>query len=66
MHLYARMRARTRVRPCALLPPQIKPLPRPDEEIKKRRGGKRLRKMKERYGLTDVGAPPPLLGSFWG
>ncbi|KAJ9526511.1 hypothetical protein QJQ45_017845, partial [Haematococcus lacustris] len=33
----------------------VKPLPRPDEgEGKKRRGGRRLRKMKERYGLTDV------------
>jgi hypothetical protein len=31
-----------------------KPLPAPDAEIKKRRGGRRLRKMKERYGLTDV------------
>ncbi|KAG2446240.1 hypothetical protein HXX76_000832 [Chlamydomonas incerta] len=33
---------------------QIKPLPVPDAEIKKRRGGRRLRKLKERYGLTDV------------
>ncbi|KAG2497858.1 hypothetical protein HYH03_004124 [Edaphochlamys debaryana] len=33
---------------------QIKPLPVPDAEAKKRRGGRRLRKMKERYGLTDV------------
>lgn len=32
----------------------IKPLPKPDAEVKKRRGGRRLRKMKERYGLTDV------------
>ncbi|MEW5303488.1 MAG: hypothetical protein WDW36_006174 [Sanguina aurantia] len=32
----------------------VKPLPAPDAEIKKRRGGRRLRKMKERYGLTDV------------
>lgn len=31
-----------------------KPLPAPDAEIKKRRGGRRLRKMKERYGLTDM------------
>jgi U4/U6 small nuclear ribonucleoprotein PRP31 len=31
-----------------------KPLPAPDAEVKKRRGGRRLRKMKERYGLTDV------------
>ncbi len=34
---------------------QIKPLPRPDEfENKKRRGGRRIRKMKERYGMTDM------------
>lgn len=33
---------------------QVKPLPIPDAEAKKRRGGRRLRKMKERYGLTDV------------
>ncbi|KAI8469084.1 MAG: U4/U6 small nuclear ribonucleoprotein [Monoraphidium minutum] len=33
---------------------QIKPLPAPDAEIKKRRGGRRLRKMKERFGLTDM------------
>jgi Prp31 C terminal domain len=32
----------------------VKPLPCPDGEAKKRRGGRRLRKMKERYGLTDV------------
>ena len=32
----------------------IKPLKAPDAEIKKRRGGRRLRKQKERYGLTDV------------
>ncbi|CAG9464599.1 unnamed protein product [Pedinophyceae sp. YPF-701] len=32
----------------------VKPLPRPDAEVKKRRGGRRLRKMKERYGITDV------------
>ncbi len=38
------------------LPPAktVKPLPCPDGEAKKRRGGRRLRKMKERYGLTDV------------
>jgi hypothetical protein len=42
---------------------QIKPLPAPDAEVKKRRGGRRLRKMKERYGLTDVrGAWRPGLG----
>mmetsp|Transcript_19087 Transcript_19087/g.32724 ORF Transcript_19087/g.32724 Transcript_19087/m.32724 type:complete len:498 (+) Transcript_19087:198-1691(+) len=39
-------------------PPPAKiarPLPKPDEhEGKKRRGGRRLRKLKERYGLTDV------------
>jgi len=33
---------------------QIKPLPRPDQEAKKKRGGKRHRKMKERYGMTDI------------
>ena len=32
----------------------IKPLKAPDAEGKKRRGGRRLRKMKERYGLTDM------------
>ncbi|KAG1662685.1 hypothetical protein FOA52_014611 [Chlamydomonas sp. UWO 241] len=32
----------------------IRPLPAPDAEGKKRRGGKRLRKMKERYGMTDM------------
>mmetsp|Transcript_20589 Transcript_20589/g.49016 ORF Transcript_20589/g.49016 Transcript_20589/m.49016 type:complete len:497 (-) Transcript_20589:41-1531(-) len=31
-----------------------KPLPVPDQEPKKKRGGRRLRKMKERYGMTDV------------
>lgn len=31
---------------------QAKPLPVPDAEAKKRRGGKRLRAMKERYRLT--------------
>ncbi len=33
---------------------QHKVLPVPDMEPKKRRGGKRFRKMKERYGLTDM------------
>lgn len=33
---------------------QTKVLPAPDMEPKKRRGGRRFRKMKERYGLTDV------------
>ncbi len=32
----------------------VKPLPVPDLEPKKRRGGRRLRKMKERFGLTDM------------
>mmetsp|Transcript_12823 Transcript_12823/g.42320 ORF Transcript_12823/g.42320 Transcript_12823/m.42320 type:complete len:506 (+) Transcript_12823:20-1537(+) len=32
----------------------VKPLPKPDMEQKKRRGGRRLRKMKERYGLSDM------------
>ena len=32
----------------------IKPLKAPDAEGKKRRGGKRLRKMKERYGMSDM------------
>ncbi|KAL7031386.1 hypothetical protein ACKWTF_006989 [Chironomus riparius] len=31
----------------------IKPLPKPLEGGKKRRGGKRVRKMKERYAMTD-------------
>ena len=34
---------------------QSKVLPQPDMEPKKRRGGRRFRKMKERYGMT--GAP---------
>jgi len=29
-------------------------LPAPDMEPKKRRGGKRFRKMKERYAMSDV------------
>eukprot|EP00252_Welwitschia_mirabilis_P023766 TRINITY_DN681_c0_g1_i1.p1 TRINITY_DN681_c0_g1~~TRINITY_DN681_c0_g1_i1.p1 ORF type:complete len:483 (-),score=136.69 TRINITY_DN681_c0_g1_i1:284-1732(-) len=37
--------------PPAKLP---KPLPVPDSEPKKRRGGRRLRKMKERYAVTDM------------
>ena len=40
-------------------PPQAKQskvLPQPDMEPKKRRGGRRYRKMKERYGLTGVGS----------
>ena len=32
----------------------VKPLPVPDLETKKRRGGRRLRKMKERYGLSEA------------
>lgn len=44
-------------------PPQAKQskvLPQPDMEPKKRRGGRRYRKMKERYGLTG-GWPAPLI-----
>ncbi|XP_071741203.1 U4/U6 small nuclear ribonucleoprotein Prp31 homolog [Rutidosis leptorrhynchoides] len=33
---------------------QPKPLPDPKSEPKKKRGGRRLRKMKERYGMTDM------------
>ncbi|XP_071692984.1 U4/U6 small nuclear ribonucleoprotein Prp31 homolog [Rutidosis leptorrhynchoides] len=33
---------------------QPKPLPVPNSEPKKKRGGRRLRKMKERYGMTDM------------
>ncbi|XP_055382548.1 U4/U6 small nuclear ribonucleoprotein Prp31 [Condylostylus longicornis] len=32
----------------------IKPLPKPIEVSKKKRGGKRVRKMKERYALTEL------------
>ncbi|XP_063939079.1 U4/U6 small nuclear ribonucleoprotein Prp31 homolog [Daucus carota subsp. sativus] len=32
----------------------VKPLPIPDVRQKKRRGGRRLRKMKERYAVTDM------------
>jgi U4/U6 small nuclear ribonucleoprotein PRP31 len=35
-------------------PKQPKPLPVPDSDPKKKRGGRRLRKMKERYALTDM------------
>ncbi|GAB2297347.1 U4/U6-U5 snRNP complex subunit prp31 [Dionaea muscipula] len=36
-------------------PPKLpKPLPVPDSEPKKKRGGRRLRKMKERYAIIDV------------
>jgi U4/U6 small nuclear ribonucleoprotein PRP31 len=31
----------------------VKPLPKPIESAKKKRGGKRVRKMKERYAITD-------------
>lgn len=31
----------------------IKPLPKPIEGSKKKRGGKRVRKMKERYAMTE-------------
>ncbi|KAL8123232.1 hypothetical protein AgCh_011267 [Apium graveolens] len=33
---------------------QVKPLSVPDFEPKKKRGGRRLRKMKERYAITDM------------
>ena len=32
----------------------VKPLPAPDHEVKKKRGGKRHRLMKERYGMTEM------------
>ena len=32
----------------------IKPLPKPIETAKKKRGGKRVRKMKERYAVTEL------------
>lgn len=32
----------------------VKPLPAPDQESKKKRGGKRHRLMKERYGQTEM------------
>ncbi|MCO5601593.1 hypothetical protein L7F22_055716 [Adiantum nelumboides] len=35
-------------------PRQAKPLPVPDLNPKKKRGGRRLRKMKERYAMTEV------------
>lgn len=35
-------------------PKQPKPLPVPDSEPKKKRGGRRLRKKKERYAITDM------------
>ncbi|KAF8820102.1 snoRna binding domain-containing protein [Cardiosporidium cionae] len=34
--------------------PQKKSLPVPDEKQKTRRGGKRLRRMKEKYGVTEI------------
>ena len=36
------------------VPHGLQVLPAPDMEPKKRRGGRRFRKMKERYGLTDM------------
>lgn len=33
---------------------QVKPLPAPIDQPRKKRGGKRVRKMKERYGMTDL------------
>jgi U4/U6 small nuclear ribonucleoprotein PRP31 len=35
-------------------PREVRALPVPDEAPKKRRGGRRARRMKERYGVTDV------------
>jgi len=35
-------------------PKQEKPLPAPDDKIRKRRGGKRYRKAKQKYGLTEL------------
>jgi len=35
-------------------PKQPKPLPAPDDKPKKKRGGKRARKMKEKYAITDL------------
>lgn len=32
----------------------VKPLPAPDFEVKKKRGGKRHRLAKERYGMTEI------------
>uniref|UniRef100_T1ISX8 U4/U6 small nuclear ribonucleoprotein Prp31 n=1 Tax=Strigamia maritima TaxID=126957 RepID=T1ISX8_STRMM len=33
---------------------QVKPLPAPIDQPRKKRGGKRVRKMKERYGMTEL------------
>jgi U4/U6 small nuclear ribonucleoprotein PRP31 len=36
-------------------PPKLpKPLPAPDDKLKKKRGGRRVRKMKEKYAVTDL------------
>ena len=32
----------------------IKPLPKPDDAPRKKRGGKRIRRMKEKHALTEV------------
>jgi U4/U6 small nuclear ribonucleoprotein PRP31 len=32
----------------------VKPLPKPIEPTRKKRGGKRVRKMKERYAMTEL------------
>jgi U4/U6 small nuclear ribonucleoprotein PRP31 len=40
-----------------LEPPPVKaakPLPRPDDAPRKKRGGRRVRKMKERYAITEI------------
>lgn len=35
-------------------PKAIKPLPAPDDQPRKKRGGKRARKMKEKFGVTEL------------
>jgi hypothetical protein len=40
-----------------LAPPPVKtakPLPRPDDAPRKKRGGRRVRKMKDRYAITEI------------
>ena len=32
----------------------VKPLPKPDDAPRKKRGGKRIRRMKEKHALTEV------------
>ncbi|XP_062507567.1 U4/U6 small nuclear ribonucleoprotein Prp31-like [Corticium candelabrum] len=33
---------------------QVKPLPRPDPSIRKKRGGRRVRRMKDKYAITEM------------